>query len=93
MDLPFKFAIGDLVYTKTAIHDMQAHLSIPRSLQITGRILDECDGGIQLHYTCANTGTAIRMDEDQLIAVEEAHKTVADVLAAKWGRSIRNETA
>ena len=55
MDVNFKFAIGDLVYTKGAVaHSMSmariGEVSSPIELIVCERIRQECPGGVQLKY-------------------------------------------
>lgn len=53
MEINFKFNIGDILTHKAmrakAIND-KAFKSEPQKLFVVGRHMDECPGGIQLHY-------------------------------------------
>ncbi len=55
LDKFFKYKIGDIVATRAGVHQMEwakpmNDRHIPQALQILERLLQECHGGLQLHY-------------------------------------------
>ncbi|HKZ42092.1 MAG TPA: hypothetical protein VJ044_14100 [Candidatus Hodarchaeales archaeon] len=89
MDVNFKFKISQIVTTKESYFVHQAiearrdpkdawmkKESIPLTLQVRSRLMEECMGGIQLHYLCSyympNGYRVDRFSEDLLMPHPDA---------------------
>lgn len=76
----FKFSIGEMVYLKTVLDEIMVRADLgdeqyPKSAMVLERILQECPGGVQRHYTIGREGQQFRFMEIELTKLNEFYVT------------------
>lgn len=76
MEVNFKFEIGQIVTTRVAIAETVSAAKIgegrhPHLYMVVSRFLDECPGGVQLHYGLARAGECKRFNEPEVALPSE----------------------
>ena len=79
MKVQFEFEIGEIVYFKTARNNQHCK---PAKFQVVGRLVEECPGGIQLHYMVADGAPAVRTLEQTLTRVPPPYEPMTNAQIA-----------